>query len=49
MKQEIKRLGELLTDALEVFQLPQEDGDEGVMLEMMLCTSFKEDVGFVEK
>lgn len=44
-----KGLGKLLTNALEVFQLPQENGDEGVVLEMVLCSSFEENVGFIEK
>ena len=41
--------GELLTDALEILQLPQEDGYEGVVLEMVLCSSFEKNVGFVEE
>ena len=35
--------------ALEVFQLPQEDRDQGVVLEVVLCTGFEEDVCFVEE
>lgn len=42
-------LGKLLTDTLEIFQLPQEDGDESVVLEMVLCSGFEEDVCFVEE
>lgn len=36
-------------DALEILQLPQEDRDEGVVLEMMLGASFEKDVRFVEE
>lgn len=39
----------MLTDALEVFQLPQKDGDKGVVLEMVLCSSFEENVSFIKK
>ena len=35
--------------ALEIFQLAQEDRDEGVVLQVVLGTSFEEDVCFVEK
>ena len=35
--------------ALEVLQLPEEDGDEGVVLQVVLGASFEEDVGFVEE
>ena len=35
--------------ALEVLQLPQEDGDEGVVLEVVLGTGFEEHVCFVEQ
>ena len=35
--------------ALEVLQLPQEDGDEGVMLQVVLGASFEEDVCLVEQ
>lgn len=33
---------------LKVLQLPQEDRNEGVMLQVVLGTSFEEDVCFVE-
>ena len=36
-------------DALEVLQLPQEDGDEGVVLQVVLGAGFEEDVGLVEE
>lgn len=35
--------------ALEVLQLPQEDRNEGVVLQVVLGTSFEEDVCFVEQ
>ena len=36
-------------DALEVFQLSQEDGDEGVVLQVSMPTSFEKDVRFIEE
>ena len=36
-------------DALEVLELPEEDGDEGVVLQVVLGARFEEDVGFVEE
>lgn len=36
-------------DALEVLELPQEDGDERVVLQVVLGARFEEDVGFVEE
>ena len=35
--------------ALEVLQLPQEDGDEGVVLQVVLGAGFEEDVGLVQQ
>ena len=35
--------------ALEVLELPEEDGDEGVVLQVVLRARFEEDVGFVEE
>ena len=35
--------------ALEVLQLPQEDGDECIMLQVVLGASFEEDVCLVEQ
>ena len=35
--------------ALEVLQLPQEHRDEGVVLEVVLCAGFEEDVCLVEE
>lgn len=35
--------------ALEVLQLPQEDGDEGIVLQVVLGASFEEDVCLVEE
>lgn len=35
--------------ALEILQLAQEDRDEGIVLKVVLGTSFEEDVCFVEE
>ena len=36
-------------DALEIFQLAEEDGYEGVVVEVLALTAFEEYVGFVEE
>lgn len=36
-------------DTLEVFQLPQENRNQRVMLQMLAFARFKEDVSFIEK
>lgn len=36
-------------DALEVFKEAEEDGDEGVAVDVLDCSFFEKDVCFVEK
>ena len=36
-------------DALKVLELPEEDGDERVVLQVVLGARLEEDVGFVEE
>ena len=36
-------------DTLEVFEHAEEDGDEGVAGDVVVCALFEEDIGFVEE